>query len=229
MDWLLDLDLLLQNTYVNWMRIPWGDSPESRARFLEQAQANSFFTWFERAMRYLYEMDGPITAENWDDLSSRISTAHRGDPECHTWILRERCGYEKAILDAHWAPGADNGHPEFYRPTYRIDPFVIAYHPEVLDHDQNNPWRAADQDFKHLDEMVDWLDARIGRMRATGGVAVKAAVAHRRAYDPIARQSIDVDTPGPCAGDPRALDYTRLKRPVLPLDPIDDPGDFTLR
>ncbi len=76
----------------------------------------------------------------------------------------------------------------------------------------------------------------LGQLRSQGivpedqwAIAVKAAVAHRRAYDPIARRSIDVDTPGPCAGDPRALDYVRLKRPVLPLDPIDDRDSHTVR
>lgn len=65
----------------------------------------------------------------------------------------------------------------------------------------------------------------LGQLRSQGiipeqqwAIAVKAAVAHRRAYDPIARRSLVIDTPGPCAGDPRALDYTHLKRPVWPLD-----------
>lgn len=50
-------------------------------------------------------------------------------------------------------------------------------------------------------------------------IAVKAAVAHRRAYDRIAADSFTVATPGPCISDPRALPYTRVARPVYPLDP----------
>jgi microcystin degradation protein MlrC len=68
----------------------------------------------------------------------------------------------------------------------------------------------------------------LGQLRSQGiipekqwAIAVKAAVAHRRAYDPIARRSLVIDTPGPCAGDPRAFDYTHLKRPVWPLDPME--------
>lgn len=49
-------------------------------------------------------------------------------------------------------------------------------------------------------------------------IAVKAAVAHRRAYDPIARASYTVRTPGPCASDPRLLPYRRVARPIWPLD-----------
>lgn len=42
-------------------------------------------------------------------------------------------------------------------------------------------------------------------------IVVKAAVAHRRVYDPIAARMIWVDTPGPCASDPRSLPF-RLAR-----------------
>lgn len=50
-------------------------------------------------------------------------------------------------------------------------------------------------------------------------IGVKAAVAHRRAYDPIAAMSLTVATPGPCASDPRVLPYRRIARPIFPLDP----------
>ncbi len=49
-------------------------------------------------------------------------------------------------------------------------------------------------------------------------IGVKAAVAHRRAYDPIAARMLWVDTPGPCTSNVRALPYRRLRRPVFPLD-----------
>lgn len=49
-------------------------------------------------------------------------------------------------------------------------------------------------------------------------INVKAAVAHRQAYDPIAKASYFVNTAGPCANDVRLLPFTKLKRPVYPLD-----------
>lgn len=49
-------------------------------------------------------------------------------------------------------------------------------------------------------------------------IAVKAAVAHRRVYDPIAARMLWVDTPGPCTSNVRSLPYRRLRRPVFPLD-----------
>jgi microcystin degradation protein MlrC len=66
----------------------------------------------------------------------------------------------------------------------------------------------------------------LGQLRSQGIVpeelaliGVKAAVAHRRAYDPIAAKSYTVTTPGPCTSDLTRLPYRRIRRPVFPLDP----------
>ncbi|CEJ10530.1 hypothetical protein BN1110_00806 [bacterium YEK0313] len=53
------------------------------------------------------------------------------------------------------------------------------------------------------------------RLKAIG---VKAAVAHRRAYDPIAKGSYTVATPGPCTSRIAELPYTRLRDGVFPID-----------
>ena len=49
-------------------------------------------------------------------------------------------------------------------------------------------------------------------------IVVKAAVAHRRAYDPIATRMLWADTPGPCTSNLRSLPYRKIQRPVFPLD-----------
>jgi microcystin degradation protein MlrC len=49
-------------------------------------------------------------------------------------------------------------------------------------------------------------------------IGVKAAVAHRRAYDPIVKASFTVSTPGPCSSDLRSLPFVHVRRPVYPLD-----------
>lgn len=51
-------------------------------------------------------------------------------------------------------------------------------------------------------------------------VVVKAAIAYRAAYAPIAAKIIEVDTPGLAAADVRRFPYTRLERPIYPLDPL---------
>ena len=66
----------------------------------------------------------------------------------------------------------------------------------------------------------------LGQLRSQGivpetlrFVGVKAAVAHRRAYDRITAASYWVDTPGPCPSDLTRLPYRHLRRPIFPLDP----------
>lgn len=66
----------------------------------------------------------------------------------------------------------------------------------------------------------------LGQLRSQGIVpetlryiGIKAAVAHRRAYDPIAGRSYTVTTPGPCPSDLTILPYRHLRRPIFPLDP----------
>jgi microcystin degradation protein MlrC len=49
-------------------------------------------------------------------------------------------------------------------------------------------------------------------------IIVKAAVAFRAAYEPIAASIIEVDTPGLTAANPRRFHYTKVRRPILPLD-----------
>jgi microcystin degradation protein MlrC len=49
-------------------------------------------------------------------------------------------------------------------------------------------------------------------------IGVKAAVAHRRAYDPIAVRSFTVATPGPCTSALATLPYRRLRSSVFPID-----------
>jgi microcystin degradation protein MlrC len=50
-------------------------------------------------------------------------------------------------------------------------------------------------------------------------IGVKAAVAHRQAYDRIAASSHTVRTPGPCTSDLPSLPYRNIRPGVFPLDP----------
>ncbi len=65
----------------------------------------------------------------------------------------------------------------------------------------------------------------LGQFRSQGihpealkAIGVKAAVAHRRAYDKIAKGSYTVATLGPCTSRIAGLPYKHLRRPVFPLD-----------
>ncbi len=65
----------------------------------------------------------------------------------------------------------------------------------------------------------------LGQLRSQGIVpeelsviGVKAAVAHRQAYDPITKHSHTVNTLGPCTSDLRSLPFVQIRRPIFPLD-----------
>jgi microcystin degradation protein MlrC len=52
-------------------------------------------------------------------------------------------------------------------------------------------------------------------------IGVKAAVGHRVAYGRIAAGEFTVATSGPCTSDITRLPYTKLRRPVFPLDSLE--------
>lgn len=65
----------------------------------------------------------------------------------------------------------------------------------------------------------------LGQLRSQGiepatlkAIGVKAAVAHRRAYDGIAKGSFTVATPGPCTSRIETLPFKRLRPGVFPID-----------
>ena len=50
-------------------------------------------------------------------------------------------------------------------------------------------------------------------------IVVKAAIAYKAAYKPVAGTIIEVDTPGLTAVNPARFTYRRIRRPMYPLDP----------
>ncbi len=48
---------------------------------------------------------------------------------------------------------------------------------------------------------------------------MKAAVAYKAAYAPIAGTIIEVDTPGLTDSNTARFTYRKIRRPILPLDP----------
>ena len=55
-------------------------------------------------------------------------------------------------------------------------------------------------------------------LKAMRMIVVKAAIAYRAAYEPIAGKIIEVDTPGLTAVNPLHFKYENVRRPLFPLD-----------
>jgi microcystin degradation protein MlrC len=67
----------------------------------------------------------------------------------------------------------------------------------------------------------------LGQLRSQGiepeslsVIGVKAAVAHRQAYDKIITASYTVDTPGPCSSDLQTFPFQHIRRPLFPLNDL---------
>ena len=55
-------------------------------------------------------------------------------------------------------------------------------------------------------------------VRAVQIIVVKAAIAYKAAYAPLASEIIEVDTPGVTAVNPTRFTYHHIARPMFPLD-----------
>jgi hypothetical protein len=179
----LTLDSLLFNSYVKMLDIRPGETAEQRRLFLEECRHNGLFAWLERAILEIYQLDEPLSPENWEAVSQRIAGRH-AEPDAHLAILRGEARYRRAIQDAYWEYGSDNGHPDLLSVTMRTDMFLSVFHPAWVDHDGNSPFRhfpqAPDSDFGAY---LEFLEGLFTGWRGRGGVALKSAIAYERSLD----------------------------------------------
>jgi hypothetical protein len=176
----LTLDRVLEQSYVSWLELTPGSDAASREDFLAQCRHNSYYVWLEKGIQRIYGLDEKITAQNWDDISARISECH-ADPAAHIRILTETGRYRRAVQDTYWDYGSDVGHPEVFSPTMRTDMFVRCFHSDVRDHDDNNPFiRYPDAPTGNFDDYLEYLTALFTGWRESGAVALKSASAYER-------------------------------------------------
>lgn len=173
---------VLVSSYINWCRVPVGKTPEEYQRFLDKVRYNSYFVWLEKALGKLYGFEGKLTVDNWQTVSDKINTAH-SQPGYHLDLLKNTCGYEKIILDAYNDPGADNGYPEIFAPTFRINAFLYSYLTESCDHNKNNFLNQYGVSVDNIDDYVAFMHQIITRKKEEGCVALKSALAYDRPLD----------------------------------------------
>ncbi len=179
----LTLDSLLMNSYVKMLDIRPGETADERAYFLEACRTNGLFGWLERAILEIYQLDTLLTPANWEEVSRHIATRH-AEKDAHLAILRHPARYRRAIQDAYWEYGSDNGHPELLSATMRTDMFLSVFHPDLVDHDGNSPFRH----FPHTPQSnfadyLGFLEELFSGWRNRGAVAMKSAIAYERSLD----------------------------------------------
>ena len=176
----LTLDLIVEKSYVGWRGVFSASDPGSRADFLTRCRHSSYYVWLEKGLQRVYDFSEKITADNWDEISARISRKH-ANPNAHIDILRQIGRYRRAVQDTYWEYGSDTGHPELFSPTMRTDMFVRCFHPDVLDHDDNNPFaHYPNAPRGNFTDYLDFLQALFTRWRDAGAVAMKSASAYER-------------------------------------------------
>jgi hypothetical protein len=176
----LTLDRILAQSYVSWLDMSPGSDAASRRDFLAQCRHNSYYVWLEKGIRRVHDLDEKITPANWEAVSQRISARH-AEPGAHIRILTGTGRYRRAVQDTYWDYGSDVGHPELFSPTMRTDMFVRCFHPDVRDHDDNNPFAAyPDAPTQDFDDYLDYLRSLFTGWRERGAVALKSASAYER-------------------------------------------------
>jgi predicted TIM-barrel fold metal-dependent hydrolase len=173
------LDKLLNQSYVAWTGYPLDGSEAARRKLLENVRFNSYFTWFEKGLQKLHGLDGPLTMENWSDVSARIERTYAADKDYHWRVLLQN-GYERLLQDAYWNPGDDCSHAQAFTPSFRIDKFMYGTHAESVAPNDFRTWQRYGFTGGSLDDYVEFMIRTIRSRVAAGAVALKCAEAYNR-------------------------------------------------
>ena len=161
------------------MQITPGSTAESRSAYLEKVRYKSFFAWLQKSVQELYGISDPITAGNWDSISDQISKAHQ-NPAFYMDVLKNKCKYQNIIVDTYWNPGSDNGRPELFTPSFRLDLFFLGYKKGLRNHDGVSLEERFGELPDNLPDYVEWVKTWIIRKKNAGCVALKIALAYER-------------------------------------------------
>lgn len=176
------LSRLLRSSYVHWIGGNFGEDSESRSHYLNRMRFNSYFVWLEKSLQQLYHVYERIDADSWDSFSLAITEAH-SDHGFHLRVLRDLCHYTRIIQDSYWEPGSDNGHPDLFAPTLRVNMFMFGYSQEAADHNGHNAQTAFNQSIDDIDDYTAFMRDTIQAAKERGCVALKSALAYDRGLD----------------------------------------------
>ncbi|MCL2472748.1 MAG: hypothetical protein FWF26_03630, partial [Treponema sp.] len=118
----MTLERILGNSYVAWCGEAIPSSSSLADTWLDKVGSRSYYVSLSRALMKLYSMDVPLSRDAWDEYDRRIRTAHKS-AQWHLDILKNICGYAAVVQDSYWKPGDNNGHPETFKPSYRVNYF----------------------------------------------------------------------------------------------------------
>lgn len=177
-----DLDQILRTSYVDWCKVPFDSSKKSRQEYLEKVKYKSFFRGLQRSIMKIYDISEELTVDNWDEYNMLIAEKYKS-AEWQIGLLKDICNYDKVILDAYWNPGDDNGHPDLFATTFRVDPEFFGYDRTALDHDGFNTYIHYGKSFNNIDDFMEFVYILVREHIEAGSVCIKNAIAYDRNID----------------------------------------------
>lgn len=174
-----DLDKLLTHSYVSWAGVEFGEDAKSRIEYLGKVKYKSYFVWLNKAIKELYSLSEDLSSDNWETYSKIIKNAY-GDKDWRKSILKDKCKYDKIILDAYWKPGSDNDDNELFVATFRIDPLLYGFDKNMKTMDGTNLFTLYNAEFDTLKEYETFVMELIDNKIANGAVSLKNADAYNR-------------------------------------------------
>lgn len=177
----LDLAGVFRNSYLNWcgVPIPSGESKEEITRWLGAVGTRSYFVWLERALMELYRIGEPLHAGSWDAYDAAIRKAHQ-DKDWHLKILKHNCRYEAVLLDAYWSPGDNAGHPDLFKPAYRVNSIFYGYDDKAVDHNDHNFQVTLGIRTRDIEEYTHLIKRTLCEKKEAGCSVLKCALAYDR-------------------------------------------------
>ena len=107
--------------------------------------------------------------------------------------IRDRCKYQKVIVDTYWNPGSDNGRPELFTPSFRLDLFFLGYKKGLRNHDGVSLEENFGELPDNLQDYVEWVRKWIIQKKSEGCVALKIAMAYERSlhFEKVTREQAE--------------------------------------
>ncbi|MBF0431469.1 MAG: amidohydrolase family protein [Fibrobacteria bacterium] len=182
------LDTLFNNSYVFWTGNPSKEDEASRKAILANVSYNSYYTWLQKGIQQVHGISEDVSLDNWERLSGIIKNRYASDNDFHWKALRDN-GFKKLIVDAYWEPGCNNGHPDIFTGSFRIDNFTYGYHQDAIIPNDFIPyvcvpWKKYGFAGGTLDDYVDHMRTILTNAKQDGKiVALKCAEAYFRSLN----------------------------------------------
>ena len=174
-----DLNTLLHMSYCAWC----GPLPGEEGYFAKVKNRGPFRA-LERGLQELYGIHAPLNEETYGIFDEAIRAAYPNG-EDHTFaILREKCGYEKIVLDAPLTPGDTYGEPDLFAGVIRLDYFLQGYADDTAElNGLNCRTFHGRENFLTLQDFCDTFRRVVEQKKNCGLKALKCAAAYERGLD----------------------------------------------